>query len=455
MKKFTSLLILLSFLAQVAHTQNIAINAAGTAPNASAMLDVASTNSGLLVPRMTIAQRNAIANPATSLLIFQTNTNPGYYYNAGTPAAPNWVRLFEGEGWSLTGNAGTVPNNNFVGTTDDNVLRFRTNNIQRFEISTGNETTGGHLRAFNNGTAAAPTYSFNANTGIGMFRAGTNILGFSTAGTERMRITATGFFGIRNNAPTSMLHMTNGGVAVGAAAMAAFNNTGTTGVALSGYNQSASNAYNGVEAVTAYSGEANVAGILGLHIYGGAFNSAGVGVRGQSNDWQGIGVLGARVNNGGADAGWGGLFLGDLGYTGLVLNASDAKVKTNIVDVENSLSLLSEIRIVEYSYDTLQYPHLGLNTEREYGVIAQELKEVLPTMVKTKSLPININQHTNPNQSMDEVVSEDFEMVDYTKLIPLLVKGIQEQQETIQQYEEIINDLLERIEVIESQLTTD
>src|SRR6056297_1669810 len=157
MKVFYLLFIFSFCLTTQICAQNIAINPTGAAPNASAMLDVVSTNSGLLIPRMTIAQRNAIANPATSLLIFQTNSTPGYYYNAGTPGVPNWVRFFAGDGWSTTGNAGTVANNNFLGTTDNIALRFRTNNIQRFEISTGTATTGGHLRAFNNGTAAAPT----------------------------------------------------------------------------------------------------------------------------------------------------------------------------------------------------------------------------------------------------------------------------------------------------------
>ncbi len=59
--------------------QNIAINATGTAPDASAMLDILSANSGLLIPRLTLAQHNAIANPAASLLIYQTNNTPGFY----------------------------------------------------------------------------------------------------------------------------------------------------------------------------------------------------------------------------------------------------------------------------------------------------------------------------------------------------------------------------------------
>ncbi|MCW3110028.1 MAG: hypothetical protein JWQ09_4534, partial [Segetibacter sp.] len=54
------------------------------APAATAILDIASTTKGVLLPRMTTAQRNAIVSPATGLLIYQTDGTPGfYYYRAG------------------------------------------------------------------------------------------------------------------------------------------------------------------------------------------------------------------------------------------------------------------------------------------------------------------------------------------------------------------------------------
>lgn len=47
---------------------------------ASAIIDYTSTTKGVLIPRMTLAQRNAIASPAPALLIYQTDNNPGFYY---------------------------------------------------------------------------------------------------------------------------------------------------------------------------------------------------------------------------------------------------------------------------------------------------------------------------------------------------------------------------------------
>ena len=61
-----------------------------TAPNASAKLEIASTDKGLLIPRMTSAQRGLISLPANGLLVYQTDGVIGFYVNSGTSASPSW-----------------------------------------------------------------------------------------------------------------------------------------------------------------------------------------------------------------------------------------------------------------------------------------------------------------------------------------------------------------------------
>lgn len=87
-------LIMAASLLVVAGTKLYAQVGIGTTnPNPSAAVDIASTDKGLLIPQMTAAQRTAITNPATGLLVIQTDGTAGFYYNAGTPAAPNWLNL--------------------------------------------------------------------------------------------------------------------------------------------------------------------------------------------------------------------------------------------------------------------------------------------------------------------------------------------------------------------------
>lgn len=71
-----------------------------TAPHSSAALDITSTNSGLLIPRMTSSQRNAIISPMQGLMVFQTDNSEGFYFYDGS----SWVQINEGPKWLQTGN---------------------------------------------------------------------------------------------------------------------------------------------------------------------------------------------------------------------------------------------------------------------------------------------------------------------------------------------------------------
>ncbi len=83
------LTVLLFLLINLAAFTQVAINTTGNAPDASSMLEITSTTSGLLIPRMTDVNRLAIVAPATGLIIYQTNLSSGYYYYDGTV----WARL--------------------------------------------------------------------------------------------------------------------------------------------------------------------------------------------------------------------------------------------------------------------------------------------------------------------------------------------------------------------------
>lgn len=76
----------LMFRASIA--QNIGINANGAAPDESALLDIDAsaiqgTKKGLLLPRMTEMEKNAIPLPAESLIIYQTDGDKGFWYYDG------------------------------------------------------------------------------------------------------------------------------------------------------------------------------------------------------------------------------------------------------------------------------------------------------------------------------------------------------------------------------------
>jgi hypothetical protein len=83
-----------------------------TTPNNSAALEISSNSKGILLPSMTLAQRNSINTPATGLLIFQTDNTPGFYFYNGTA----WVAMSgTGGGGGATGGSNQ---NTLIYTTD-------------------------------------------------------------------------------------------------------------------------------------------------------------------------------------------------------------------------------------------------------------------------------------------------------------------------------------------------
>ena len=109
----------------------------GVAPDPSAILDLQSTTKGFLMPRMTSAQRNTIANPAVGLMVFNTDSN-AIQINTGTITAPIWEQTLTdstigGFAWQLGGNSGTTAGTNFIGTNDS----------VAFEIHVNNDSTNG------------------------------------------------------------------------------------------------------------------------------------------------------------------------------------------------------------------------------------------------------------------------------------------------------------------------
>lgn len=136
MKKLLPLFIIL-FLYQIGQGQSLAVNTDGSTANASALLDVKSTNKGILVPRMTRTDRNAITAPATGLLIFQSGPDSvGFHYYDGS----KWTWLLSNSNsdslaWKTSGNSGTNAASHFLGTKDNVPLVIKTNNTEKLRIT--------------------------------------------------------------------------------------------------------------------------------------------------------------------------------------------------------------------------------------------------------------------------------------------------------------------------------
>ena len=154
--------------------------------NPMGALDITSSTDGLLIPRLALSMTTTatVITPTTSELIYNTATTgdvtPGFYYWDGS----KWVKLSLGNtNWTLTGNLGTTPGTNFIGTTDAQDLRFKTNSTDRLNISNAN----GQIQSYYTGTNALPAFSWNSDVDTGILHPSTDNLSITTGGIERVR----------------------------------------------------------------------------------------------------------------------------------------------------------------------------------------------------------------------------------------------------------------------------
>lgn len=136
---------LLTAVATFVNAQSVGINTA--TPHPSAILDVQSNAKGLLVPRLTTLQRNAITSPASGLLVFDTDWKQFIFF-----ADTGWAKIPAGNpSWMVSGNDQYAALGGYVGigTPSPNGL-LHVN--QGLLLVTGNENSGDSLTTAGSGT---------------------------------------------------------------------------------------------------------------------------------------------------------------------------------------------------------------------------------------------------------------------------------------------------------------
>jgi hypothetical protein len=152
----------LVLVSAISFAQNVGINTDGSTPHSSAMLDVKSTNSGILIPRMTEAQKNAIGSPAEGLLIYQTDGTSGFYYRNGSSV---WTLIGTGSGSESDPVFTASPAKDITNT---NITNWNT------AYGWGNHASAGYLTSL---SETDPVFGAHAAYGI----TGTNISNWSSA----------------------------------------------------------------------------------------------------------------------------------------------------------------------------------------------------------------------------------------------------------------------------------
>ncbi len=121
-----------------------------TTPDSSSLLDISSVDKGILIPRMTETQKNAISDPANGLLVYQTTASSGFYYYNGS----NWISLTAADGDNLGNHLATqtfnMGSNNFTNANSIG-LRGTSSTVFDFNRFDAGSTSNDQLRLSANG----------------------------------------------------------------------------------------------------------------------------------------------------------------------------------------------------------------------------------------------------------------------------------------------------------------
>lgn len=121
---------------------------------------------------------------------------------------------------------------------------------------------------------------------------------------------------------------------------------------------------------------------------------------------------------------------GSIAHTGAIISASDQKFKEDVQSLGSVMENLMKVTPRSYDIkDGTELKSYGMKPQSQYGFVAQELEEVFPELVVDVTHP---SQRDPQSKDFESGSAETYKGVKYMEMIPILLKGMQEQQEEIE-----------------------
>ena len=355
------------------------------------------------------------------------------------------------QAWNINGNAGTNPPTHFIGTTDNKMLVFKTQNLTRMRIGqggnvgigTGNTTpaTKLHVNSVSSGREVARfdganqafisiyenginrgyfgTYSGNvADVDLGTPSISSGKVHLTIKTSPALTVDVSKNVGIGTTTPQALLHVANGTDAA----------PGGGGFVVVGDNLAGLNiAIDNNEIMARNGANADGTGTLNLNNNGGNVIIDG----NNSGSRLGIGISSPTYqlqlsSNSAAKPG-----------SSLWTVISDQRLKKNVADFTDGLNIIKQMHPVWYNYTG----EAGMkSTERSVGTLAQELQKAAPYMVKEWAYQKEVNG-----------ASTNYLSVDYNALLFMFVNAFKEQQQEIDSFKERIARLEASSKIVTSE----
>lgn len=139
-------------------------------------------------------------------------------------------------------------------------------------------------------------------------------------------------------------------------------------------------------------------------------------------------------------ANYAGYFNGDVYVNGAFGFASDLALKQNIDTISNALATINLLKPKTFDYKLTQYPSMSLPQGLQYGLIAQDVQTVIPALVTNNINPAKFD-------SLGNVITPavNFKGLEYTQLIPILIRAVQQLTEQNKKQDSLIQVLTQNV----------
>lgn len=398
--------------------QSVGIN--NTNPDASSILDVKSNNKGVLLPRTSTTSRNAIANPAKGLLLYDSTASGFWFYNGNA-----WTQLSGGGGtnyWTASGaniyknNTGNVGINSNSPANTLQIGSMGSTGLATNDFAIGNginamaiqQTNASTLWGSSTDIILKPRNDGSGYVGINTLTAPANKLQIGSIGNTGF---ATNDFAIGNGTAAMAIYQTNTSTLIGS----------TTDIILKPRNNGAGRVGINTNTPRAPLEVADMINVAALGVNGYSFMASSSGVS------QHIGYSSASPVYNVSIIAAGSVYAFEFDAY------SDARIK-NVTDISNGandLATVNALKITDYTMkDQVKY-----GNQKFKKVIAQEVEKVYPQVVSkhTDFIP-NVYQLTSKIVKTDNGYLLTFAGKHNISKTAKTLRAIVSQEEMMQQY---------------------
>lgn len=204
----------------------------------------------------------------------------------------------------------------------------------------------------------------------------------------------------------------------------------------------------------AFNGDHTIGGYFVANTWNNPNATRSIGVYAQASQ-QAQNSYGILAIPGSAPNAWAGYFQGNVHVAGQLtipsgtVTASDQMFKTNVNTLSGAMNMISQLNPTTYYYDTINYSEFNFESDSQMGLIAQEVEQVIPSIV---------SEHVRPAEydSLGNIILSElaYKGIEYTELIPLMIAGMQEQQAQIDSVSTINDSLSQLVTNLNDRLTT-